>query len=62
MSSSDNDFTAVEQNLWREQVKWGCLEKILEREGENRRTMGRFYVAVVQAVLLFRSETWVLSP
>ena len=24
--------------------------------------MGRFYVAVVQAVLLFGSDTWVLTP
>ena len=38
------------------------MEKILEREGSDRRTPGRFYVAVVQAVLLFGSETWVLTP
>ena len=24
--------------------------------------MGRFYVAVVQAVIIFESETWVLTP
>ena len=28
----------------------------------DKRTSGRFYVAVVQAVLLFGSETWVLNP
>ena len=28
----------------------------------DKRTSGRFYVAVVQVVLLFGSETWVLTP
>ena len=32
------------------------------REGEDRIKVGRFYVAVVQAVLLFGSETWVTTP
>ena len=36
--------------------------KILGREGEDRRMEGRFYVTVVQAVLLFGSETWFLIP
>ena len=40
----------------------GRLENILGREGEDKRTAGRFYEAVVQAVLLFGSETWVLTP
>ena len=46
-SSSDNNCLAVEQNLQRSQVKWGWLEKILEREGADRRIVGRFYVALV---------------
>ena len=29
------------------------------REGSDRRAVGRFYMAVVQAVLLFGSKTWV---
>ena len=32
------------------------------REGADMRMTGRFYVAVVQAVLLFGSEMWVLTP
>ena len=31
-------------------------------EEEDRITVGMFYVAVVQAVLLFGFETWVLTP
>ena len=36
--------------------KWGWLANILGREGVDRITVGRFYVAMVQAVLLFGSE------
>ena len=60
--SSDNNWPAVEQNLRRVQVKWRHLEKILGREGVDRRKVGRFYVVMVQVVLLFGSETWVLTP
>ena len=35
---------------------------ILGKEGADRRTAGRFYVEVVQAVILFDSETWVMTP
>ena len=52
----------MEWNLKRAQGKWGQMENILGREGEDRKTVGRFYVEVVQAVLLFGSETWVLTP
>ena len=62
LSSSDNDLPATGQNLHNAQGKWGRLAKILGSEGADRRMTGRFYVAVVQAVILFRSETWVLTP
>ena len=35
---------------------------ILGKEGEYRRTADIFYVAMVQSVLLFGSETWVMTP
>ena len=38
------------------------MAKILVREGGDRRTSGRFYVAVIPVVLLFGSESWVLTP
>ena len=36
--------------------------KLLGRDTEDRRTAGIFYVSVVQSVLLFGSETWVITP
>ena len=62
LSPFNNYWPAVEQNLQRERGKWGRLEKIFGREVADRRTVGRFYLAVVQAVVLFRFETWVLTP
>ena len=52
----------MERNLRRAQGKWGWLTKILGRKGEDKRMAGRFYVAVVQAVLLFGSKKWFLTP
>ena len=52
----------VEQNLWRARGKWGNLTKILGREGADKRKTGRLYVSVVQVVLLFGYEAWVLTP
>ena len=60
--STDNNWPTVEQNPRRAQVKWGRLTKILEKEGSYKITVGRFYVALVQAVLLFGSKAWVLTP
>ena len=62
LSSSNDDWLEMEGNLRRARGKWGRLEKILGREGEDMRTVGRFYVEVVQEVILFGYKTWVLKP
>ena len=38
------------------------MVRILGIEGADRRKAGRLYVSVVQGVLLFVSETWVVIP
>ena len=35
------------------------MNRILSREGEDERTLRHIYLAVVQLVLLYGSETWV---
>ena len=62
LSSFNNNWPEIEYNLQRAWGKWGRLENILVREGAGRRTTGEFYVAVVQAVLLFGTNMWVLTP
>jgi hypothetical protein len=38
-----------------------ALYHILSSDGADSKTMARFYLAMVQAKLLYGSETWVLS-
>ena len=38
------------------------MTRILSREGERPRVFGFFFKSVVQSVLLFGVETWVLTP
>jgi hypothetical protein len=37
------------------------FKRLLTRENASRRVMGCFYKAIVQSVLLYGSETWVIS-
>ena len=38
------------------------MSRILSREGAAPQVSGFFFKAVVQAVLLFGAETWVVTP
>ena len=60
---TNNNWPAVEQNRWTERGKWGWLAKILVREGADKITIGRLYVAVLQVVLLLGTKRgfWHLS-
>ena len=60
--AADDDWKAVVHILWRERQKWVHLYQVLSREGEDARTSGRVYVAVVQAVMLYGLDTWVMIP
>ena len=41
---------------------WGRMQGVLIREGATKRVSGNFFKGVVQQVLLFGAETWVVSP
>ena len=55
----DNNWPAVVKNLSRARMVWRRMLRILSREGAAPWVFGLFLNAVVQAVLLFRSDTWV---
>ena len=40
---------------------WGRLGTLLQQDGENPKVLASFYGAVVQAILFYGLETWVLS-
>ena len=61
LTETDDDWTAVIINLQTAQNIWAQLSRILDREGEDLRTSGHLYLAVVQAIMLFGAETWVIT-
>ena len=62
MKAGDDDWLAVAGNLVKVQKIWGLLLRILIQEGTDKRVSGNFFKAVVQVVLLFGEETWLLTP
>ena len=59
---ADNDWSAVVKNLSWVMTAWRRMLRILSREGAAPQLSDFFLNAVVQAVLLFRSDTWVVTP
>jgi hypothetical protein len=57
----DNDWAAIKANIQKARQRWGQVAQILSRQGATSSTMAYFYKAVVQAVLLYASESWVLT-
>jgi len=45
----------------RARTKWNRIGLVLRSEGMKSRAIGYFYKAIVQAILLLGSETWVVS-
>jgi hypothetical protein len=62
LSATSNDQVAINYNLHKATKSWGRISNILRREGANPKTMGYFYRAVVQSVLLYSCETWHINP
>ena len=62
MTAGDDDWPAVAGNLVKARKSWGRLLRILSQEGPDKRVSGNFFKAVVQVVLLFGVETWVITP
>jgi hypothetical protein len=61
LSADDSDNAAVSLNISKATRTWFGMYRILSSDGADSKTMARFYLAVVQAKLLYGSETWVLS-
>ena len=62
LKAEDDNWPAVVRNLWCTRQKWVWRTRVLIRKGAYTRTLGQIYLAVVQSVLLYGSETWVLTP
>eukprot|EP00978_Attheya_sp_CCMP212_P011353 scaffold28024_cov58-Attheya_sp.AAC.1 len=51
----------VHEHLCKARKSWARISHILARGGVTPRVPGMFYKAVVQSILLFGSETWVVT-
>ena len=61
LTATDKNLLAVVGKLRKARRSWGRLARVLSREGADPKVSRAFYIAVTQAVLLFGSETWVLT-
>ena len=61
LSDDDDDSQCIQSNLNKAKFRWRSLSRVLKREGADARTMAKFYLTIVQAVLLYGSESWCIS-
>jgi hypothetical protein len=62
MANNNSDWPALYQNLRKAKTKWALISRPLIRTGVAPEFLGMFYKAIVQAVLLYGCETWVVTP
>ena len=62
LSSSDNDWPAIYRNLAKARKRWALVARVLRRDDAKPKVMAIFYKAIVQSVLLYGCETWVITP
>ena len=62
LSYDDSDTPAIRRNLKRARQVWGRISIVIAKESVPPPVAGVFYQAVVAAVLLYGSETWVVPP
>ena len=62
LTAGDDDWSSVASNLQKSRKSWVRMSRILIRDRADPKVSGHFFKAVVQAVLLFKAEMWVLTP
>jgi hypothetical protein len=58
LTTDGNDNLAMAYNLQKAKKSWRRIQTILLHQGASPKTSSNFYKAVVQAILLYASETW----
>jgi hypothetical protein len=61
LMQDDNDVRAVRCQLRKARGMWARVGQVLRRKNAPLRTSTKFYKEILQSVLLYGSETWVLS-
>jgi hypothetical protein len=61
LERNDNDWPARNRNLKRARITWGRIGIILSKERADIKSMTSIYKAILQAVLLYGAESWVIT-
>jgi len=61
LAQDDDDIQVIRAQLRKARGTWAHVGQVLRAENVPPRVAAKFYKTVVQAVLLYGSETWVLS-
>ena len=61
LAQDDDDIQAIRAQLRKARATWARVGQVLRSKNASPRVAAKFYTAVVQAVLLYGSKTWVLS-
>ena len=59
---ADDDWMTVIRNILKARTVWWIMSKILSREGVRPRVSVFFFKSIIQLVLLFDAESWVVTP
>jgi hypothetical protein len=62
MAQDDDNTQAVRAQLRKARATWARVGKVLWGEHTPPTVAAKFYLAIVQAILLYGSKTWVISP
>ena len=62
ISATDKDWPDVVSKLDRAKTVWRRMSPIISRERVTPWVSGFFFKAVIQAIPIFRHETWVVNP
>ena len=60
--AADYNGPAVVRSLRRARQEWAQLTRILSREGVYSQALGQIYLVIVQSIMLYGLDTWVLTP
>jgi hypothetical protein len=61
LTANNSDWPAIQKNLVKARSKWALISHPLTKTGVSPRYVSYFYKAIVQLVLLYGSESWVLT-
>jgi hypothetical protein len=60
-AQDNNDIQAIRTQLRKTHTTWALVSQVLHNENVSPHVAATFYKAVVEAILLYGSKTWVLS-